>query len=414
MKKAIQRVYSFFIILFVILFVTDNTISAQIYQWRGPFRNGIYPDKGLKKTWPANGPELIWSFEGLGAGHGGAGIGADKIFVLGMPDSTGMLYAFDFGGKLVWKKKYGPEWSGNYMGSRSTPVVSGDHVYFESGQGTIFCYNCKTGEKVWSVDLLKRFNARNITWGMAESVLIIGDTLYCTPGGSKNNIAALNRFKGESIWTSPGNGEPAAYCSAVYVKHNNTSLIVTMTAESIIGIDAKTGQFYWQVPQYQYNKIHANTPVYSNGMIYCASEFNETKSGLVALKLSNEGKKVTTVWRNENFRNLMGGIILKDGYIYGSIYQRNTWCCIDPSDGRIVHSFRGFGDGIIILADGLFYCYSEKGELALMAADEKSFRLISKFRIPLGSGPHWSHPVIYGGRLYLRHDNALMVYDIKG
>ena len=203
---------------------------------------------------------MLWSFEGLGSGHGNVGIGKDKIFILGMPDTIGVLYAFDFNGKLIWKKKYGPEWYENYIGSRSTPTIVGEMVYFESGQGTVYCYNGNTGEKLWSVDLLKKFDAKNLTWGMTESLLIEGDHLFCTPGGKENNIVALNRFTGETIWTSPGNRQPSAYCSPIFVKHNNAALIVTMTAESIVGVDAVTGQFYWQVPQFQGNKIHANTP----------------------------------------------------------------------------------------------------------------------------------------------------------
>ncbi len=396
------------------MFFSFGMVSGQVYQWRGPGRDGIYPDKGLKKSWPEGGPEMIWSFEGLGDGHGSAGPGRDRFFVLGMPDSQGVLFAFDYSGKLLWKRTYGPEWDENYVGTRSTPVVAGDNVYFESGMGSVYCYNIYTGDKIWSADLLRRFDARNITWGMAESLLISGDIVYCTPGGTKNNIVALNRFTGETIWTSPGNRQQSAYCSPLYVRHNKTSLIVTMTAQSIIGVDALTGQFYWQVPHFQYNNIHANTPLYSDGMIYCPSEFGRTNSsGLVALRLSDDGKSVRIVWRNETFRNLMGGIILRNGYLYGSIYQRNTWCCIDASDGRIVHTFNKFRDGSIIMADGLFYCYSQTGELALMAADEKSYRLISRFRVPLGAGPHWAHPVIHNGRLYVRHGNALMVYNIR-
>jgi outer membrane protein assembly factor BamB len=242
-------------------------LSGQFSQWRGPQRNGIYPEKGLLKVWPEKGPEMLWSYEGLGAGHGSVGFSKDKFFVLGMPDTTGVLYAFDYTGKLLWKKNYGVEWHENYTGTRSTPAIVGDLVYFESGQGVVYCYNGNTGVKIWSVDLLSKFDARNITWGMAESLLIEGDRLFCTPGGKKNNIVALNRFTGETIWTSSGNGQPAAYCSPIYVRHNKTALIVTMTAESIIGVDALTGQCYWQVPQFQVNKIHANTPVYAGGKI---------------------------------------------------------------------------------------------------------------------------------------------------
>jgi outer membrane protein assembly factor BamB len=406
-------VYRIVIIFLSFQIISAHTISGQFSQWRGPQRNGIYPDKGLLKAWPEKGPEMLWSYEGLGSGHGNAGLSNDKIFVLGMPDSTGFLYAFDYKGKILWKKEYGPEWHENYTGPRSTPVIAGELVYFESGYGIVFCYNVNTGDKIWSVDLLNRFDSKNITWGMAESLLIEGDILFCTPGGKENNIVALNRFTGETIWTSRGNGQPAAYCSPIYVRHNKTSLIVTMTASSIIGIDALTGQCYWQVPQFQTNKIHANTPVYSEGKIYCSSDYDKSNSGLVALKLSDDGKSVTVEWRNENFQNLMGGIIIKDGYIYGSKFRKKMWSCIDTSDGQILYSSDNIGDGNIIMADGMFYCYSEEGEIALVAANPSSFNVISKFNVPLGTDQHWSHPVISQGILYVRHGNALMAYNLK-
>jgi outer membrane protein assembly factor BamB len=400
-------------VLFLII-ISPVKISAQSSQWRGPLRNGIYPEKGLLKKWPETGPELLWSFEGLGAGHGNVGIGRDKMFILGMPDSTGVLYAFDFKGKLIWKKNYGLEWHENYTGPRSTPVIVDNLVYFVSGQGVVYCYNANTGDLIWSIDLVKKFNGRNNTWGIAESVLIDGNMLFCTPGGIENNVVSLNRLTGTTIWTSPGNSQPSAYCSPLLIKHNKTSLIVTMTAESIIGIDAVTGQFYWQVPQFQGNKIHANTPVYSEGVIYCSSDNAKTNCGLVALKLSVDGKSVTTLWRNESFKNLMGGIIVTDGHIYGSMYRKGSWCCINAADGKILYSSDKLGDGNIIMADGMFYCYSEKGEIALVSANPSEFNVISKFMVPLGADQHWSHPVLRQGKMYVRHGNALMAYNVKG
>jgi len=401
------------VIVLFIIFISADTINEDFLQWRGPNRNGIYTEKDLLKKWPDKGPEMLWSFEGLGAGHGNVGLGENNIFILGMPDTLGVLYAFDYSGKLLWEKVYGLEWYESYTGPRSTPTIVGNRVYFESGQGIVFCYNGNTGDRIWSVDLLKKFDAKNITWGMAESLLIDGDILFCTPGGKDNNIVALNRFTGETIWTSPGNSQPSAYCSPVLIKHNKASLIVTMTAESIVGIDAITGQFYWQVPQFQGNKIHANTPVYSEGIIYCSSDNVKTNSGLVALKLSEDGKNVTTKWRNENFKNLMGGIIVREGHIYGSIYKKHSWCCLDASDGEILYTSTILGDGNIIMADDLFYCYTERGEIALVNADTSSFTVISKFQVPLGTDQHWSHPVINNGRFYVRHGNALMAYKIK-
>jgi outer membrane protein assembly factor BamB len=399
--------------VFILSVFFSNQQVKEFSQWRGPQRNGIYQEKGLLKVWPERGPEMLWSFEGLGSGHGNVGFSKDKIFILGMPDTIGILYAFDFSGKLLWKKEYGEEWHLNYIGSRSTPTVVDGRVYFESGQGVVYCYNEQTGAKIWSVDLLKKYNAKNITWGMAESLLIEGNRIFCTPGGKDNNIVALDRFSGETIWTSPGNHQPAAYCSPIFIKHNKTPLIITMTAESIIGVDAESGILYWQVPQIQSNKIHANSPVYSNGRIFCSSESGKDNSGIAALKLSEDGKTVNVEWRNLEFSNLKGGIIVKDGFIYGSRYLKKSWCCLDASNGKIKYTSGIFGDGSVIWADNLFYCYSQEGEMALVDANPSAFLLISRYKIPLGSDQHWAHPVIHQGRLYIRHGNALMVYKIK-
>jgi outer membrane protein assembly factor BamB len=384
-----------------------------ISQWRGTHRDGVYDGGGLLKQWPDNGPAEIWSFQGLGAGHGTVVVAGNRVYVVGMPDSIGVLFSFDLGGKLVWQLPYGREWTGNYPGSRNTPTVVGDLLYLESGMGVVYCFDRHSGKQLWSVDILQRFGAQNIRWGMAENLLIDGERLICTPGGPEHNVVALDRFTGKTVWTSKGYGEPAAYCSPILLNHNGTRLIVTMTAESIIGIDADDGSFYWRIPQYQGNKIHANTPLYFDGRILCSSSSAKSNSGIVLLDLAENGKSVEIVWRNEKFRNLMGGNIIKDGYSYGAQYRKKAWCCLDLQTGDIRYTADGLGDGVIIWADGLFYCYSEQGEMALVDADPNEFRLISSFEITKGSGQHWAHPVIHNGRLYVRHGDVLMAYNIQ-
>ena len=394
---------------------SQNSTSLQesLSQWRGPNRNGIYPDKNLLKKWPENGPELLWSFEGLGSGHGNASFSKNKMFILGMPDSTGILYAFDLRGKLLWKKSYGPEWNTSYGGPRVTPTIAGDLVYFESGKGVVYCYNGETGEKIWQVDLLKNFNAKNVEWGKAECLLIDGDRLICTPGGIDNNIAALDRFSGKTIWTVPGNHQPAAYNSPILVEHNGTRLIVTLTSESIIGLDAETGRLYWQEPLTMEYKNNANTPVYYNGFIYATGAEEKPTSGMLCLKLSQDGKSVKVQWRNQEFTNLMGGFIVNDGNIFLSKFSKKTWYCIDSNTGSVKSELKKLTDGAAIYADGLFYCYGEDGLLSLVDANPTTVKVISSFKIKSGTDQHWAHPVIHMGCLYVRHGNTLMVYNIK-
>ena len=402
--------------MLVVIFSGLVTATAQS-QWRGSNRDGIYSETNLLKQWPAEGPKMLWSFEDLGTGQGSVVVANEKVFVTGIPDtlnSEGYLFAFDTGGKLLWKKNYGKDWTGIFPGARSTPTVAGDLIYVESGNGAVFCLNAETGEKVWSIDFFKDLHADSVQFGFSESLLIDGDKLYCTPGGKVNNVIALNRFTGQKIWSSPAFQEKATYSSPIVFNHNGQRLLANLTSTSIIGLDANTGQMYWRVNQFQDNKIHANTPVYADGHLIVSSASRRDSSGLVSLKLSPDGKNAEIAWRNKEFINLQSGFVLKDGHVYGSAHIQPKWFCIDAKTGQTNYIAKELGGGPVIYADGLFYCYAEKdGEMALAEGTPEQFRIISRFKVPLGTAQHWAHPVIAGGRLFIRHNNALMVYDIR-
>ncbi len=191
-------------------------------------------------------------------------------------------------------------------------------------------------------------------------------------------------------------------------------MFANLTASSIIGLDATTGEMFWRIKQFQDNKIHANTPAYFDGKLLVSSASRKDSSGLVLLQLSPDGKKADILWRNKEFINLMGGFILKDGYLYGSAYLQPKWFCIDLTTGLTKYIAKELGGGPVIYADGHFYCYAEKdGEMALAEGTPEKFTILSKFKVPLGTAEHWAHPVIAGKKLYLRHNDALMVYDLK-
>lgn len=410
-----NKVFSLFI--FSLVIIAGCGKKTEISDWQGPMRDGIFQESNLLTRWQENGPEMLWSFEGLGAGHSSVAVANKKVYVTGIKDTTvttGTLFAFDFQGKLQWEKEYGKDFCLNFNGTRSTPVVVDDLIYIESGMGSVYCLNAENGEQVWSVDFIKDLGADSVVqFGFAESVLMDGDNLICVPGAKENNVVALNRFTGEKIWSSNGEGEFATYNSPILVDHNGVKLVIAMTANSIMGIDAITGEKYWRVEQTQQNKIHANTPVYYNGKIVVASAGREKTSGLVQLQLSDDGKSVEETWRNNKFINLMGGLIRLDTCLYGSAYLKNDWQVINWNTGEMLAQNKEFGGGAIIYADGLFYCYSEHdGEMALATATPEKFEIISKFAVPLGTDQHWARPVINKGVLYVRHGNALMAYNI--
>jgi outer membrane protein assembly factor BamB len=384
--------------------------SQTITRWRGPDGNGIYPETGLLKKWPAEGPQILWHFDGLGEGHSSPAFANNMIYLSGMAGKTGMIYALDMNGKLQWKTPYSEEFHESYPGSRATPVIAGDLLYIYSGKGVLTCMDAKNGKVKWQKDILKDFDGRNIKWGVTETVLVDGDLVYVTPGGKKNNVVALNRQNGNLVWSSPGKGELSAYCSPLMVELPSRKLVVTMTAGHIIGLDAKDGRMLWSHPQSNRHEVHANTPVYYNGELFCFSGYGQ---GGVKLTLSGDGSTVKKEWFNSNLDGRMGGMVLINGYLYGSGDNNRQWRSVDLKTGEEKYASTELGKGVVIAADGMLYCYSERGELGLVKATPEGFTIAGKTKVELGSGQHWAHPVIHEGKLYLRHGDTLIAYKIR-
>ena len=392
----------------ICILFTDG-FAQEPTSWRGPTRDGHYPETGLLKQWPAGGPEILWSFEELGQGHSSAIVEQGFVYTTGMISETGYLFKFDLKGELVYKKEYGPEFTESFYGTRGTPTIVGDKIYLLSGHGKLYCIYNESGDIIWSKDLLKDFDCSNIRWGINESPVIDGDILYITPGGKRSNIVALNRHSGDLIWSSPGKGELTAYCTPQLFVHNGRKMLATHSESHLMGFDAATGKMLWT--QYQPNKwsVHANTPIYHKGRLFYLSGYGQ---GGGMLELAPDGNSVTLKWTHKKMDSRMGAAVLVDGYIYGSGDSR-VWSCLDWQTGEEKYTSKEIGIGVVIFADGLLYCYSQRGELALVSPDPSGFKVISKTKVALGSEQHWAHPVIYDGVLYVRHGRALVAYKVK-
>jgi len=401
---------SLVLILLIFSLTSGRTSSQDGTNWRGPESNGVYSEIGLMNGWSAEGPQVLWYYNRLGGGYSSPVFASDKIYLTGMEGTTGYLYCLSSNGKLLWKKTYGPEWSESYPGSRTSPKIVGGKVYMMSARGGLVCMDAGNGNILWSKDLLKDFGGKNISWGMTENMVVYGDKIICTPGDTRNNIIALNRHDGSLIWSSRGKGENSAYCSPLFIKHNGKALIITHTANNILGLDADNGNLLWSYPHTNQYSVHANTPIYSNGSVYCFSGYGR---GGVKLKLSDDGSSITKEWTNRTMDSRFGGAVMVNGFIYGSGDYNREWQCIDWRTGKQVHTSTVVGKGTVIYADGKLFCYSERGELAMMRPLSDRFELLGKARVGMGPGPHWTHPVIHESILYIRHGNTLIAYKIK-
>ncbi|MCX6304898.1 MAG: PQQ-binding-like beta-propeller repeat protein [Bacteroidetes bacterium] len=406
----------FCLIAFLFVYSISGFVQTTA-QWRGPERNGIFPESNLLKAWPAEGPAMLWKTEIIGNGYGAPTVTAGRIFITGEVDSTGYLFAFTLEGKLLWKSEYGKEWVVNYQGSRCAPTVAGDLVYVCSGLGDLACFDAGNGRKKWSVDMIHDLHGRFTLFGHAESSLIDGDKVFLVPGGKDTNVVAMNRFTGKIIWISKGQGEIPGYNSPYLIKLPARHVLVTFTAYSMLGLDAQTGQLLWVHPQDNIpvperkpgnGDTHSNTVIYDSGFIYY---FAGDGNCAVKLELSADGKNIRQVWRNKTIDNYMGGFVKQGKYLYSCVSEKRQLKCLDAATGLVVDSLK-CGAGSIILADSMLYYYNQKGEVRLVNPGQGKMVQSGFFKLTAGTKEHFSHPVVDKGVLYIRHGGVMVAYDV--
>jgi outer membrane protein assembly factor BamB len=392
--------------------LADTATAPYWPAFQGPRGDNVSDENGLLRVWPADGPPLLWTAQGIGQGYSSVSLARGLIYTAGNINDQSVVTALDLQGTIRWQTPAGGAWTGSHPGTRSTPTIDDDRIYFQNPLGELFCLEAANGKVIWNVNVLERFGASNITWALAESILVDGRHVISTPGGPQTTVVKLDKMTGETVWQSPSaEGDPTGYATPTLVEYMGKRLILTFTGKAIICVDADTGKLYWRFPHETSYDVNALKPIFHDGQVFVSSGYG-SGSRMLKVKVTGDQVEVEEIWTNQDLDNHHGGVLLRDGYLYGSKYGRD-WACLEWVSGRTVYSERGVGKGSLTCADGMLYTLSEKLDMGLVAADAKRFEVVSRFRLPSqGDGPSWAYPVVCGGRLYLRHDNNLFCYDV--
>jgi outer membrane protein assembly factor BamB len=400
--------------------------GQKISEWRPENRTGVSAEKGLLKSWPESGPQLLWFNQELPSGFSSPTFGNECIYLTGNKDKSDILVAMDTLGKIKWQTPYGNSWNESYPESRCTPTVEGNRVYVSSGSGEIACIDGNSGAIIWSVKASEIYKGTFAPWGIAESLLIDGDKLYFSPCGQETTTIALNKKTGKFIWKTESLNDRPAYVSPILINYSGKKLLINVSASYIFAVDVRIGKIAWKIKHLDLNAqkalaewsdapaIKCVTPLFKDGKIYVTGGYNH---GGIMLKLTEGGNKAVVAWTDDVLDVHHGGVVLINGYIYGSNWLSNNdgnWCCIDWNTGKKEYEEHWKCKGSIISAEGLLYIYDERsGNVGLVKANPEKFDLISSFKITKGSGPYWAHPVIHNCKLFIRHGKVLMAFDIK-
>jgi outer membrane protein assembly factor BamB len=396
------------------------TAAQEEFEWpcfHGLQRNSKSAETALLKEWPEEGPELLWTISGLGEGYSSVSIAEGHLYTAGMIGKQTYVFAFDLNGKQVWKKPNGSSWEAtmsharSYTGSRSTPTHDNGVVYHLGETGRLAAFDYRTGKEIWALELREMFDAEIPEYGYSESIYIDGDRLYCNPAGKKGFMVCLNKENGELIWANTEIQGAVGFSSPIIAESNGYRQIIAITSNSVYGADTETGKLLWSVEFENDRSNNVADPIFHDGHVFASSGYGKG-SILIELKTS-DGKVIPeTVWQTDLMDNHHGGVILHDGYLYGAGHSARGWFCLDFVTGKQMWNTQGKGS--LFYADNMFYLLEEKGTMKLVRATPEKYDIVSSFEVPEGGkGMHWTHPVVCGGRLYVRHTDKLFAYDIR-
>jgi outer membrane protein assembly factor BamB len=362
--------------------------------------------------WPAGGPPQTWSAANLGSGFGSVSVAGDRVFVQGMRNRQSIVTALDRAdGRPLWSRPLGPGADNDRgPGPRGTPTVDGDRLYVLTESGDLASLRAQDGTVIWQRNILRDFGARNISWLVSESPLVDGNRLIVTPGGRNAGMVALDKTSGKTIWTARELSDEAGYASAVVADVQGVRTLMTLTAEAGVGVRASDGKLMWRYPQVANNTANITTPVFADNKVFYTSAYG-TGGALLGLRAQGGEVHAQEIYFTRDMQNHHGGVVLVGGYLYG--FNNAILTCLEWASGKVMWRNRSVGKGAVTYAEGHLYILSENNVVGLVEATPAGYREKGRFEIGDQGWPSWAHPVVSGGRLYIRNQGTLVSYDVR-
>jgi outer membrane protein assembly factor BamB len=380
--------------------------------WRGPHYDGISRETGLAKTWPAQGPKILWQAE-LTGGYSSVVVAEGRLFTQSKVKNEETVLCLDAKtGKQLWEFRYAcdygqhPTIDKRFMsGPCATPAVSGQAVYAIGKTGLLHCLDVQTGRKIWERDLLKMAERKCPEYGYCNSPLIVGDRLFLHPGGKNStSLAALDKKDGRLLWKSLD--DPIGWATPVSITVAGTPQLVYFTAQGGVGVSPADGKLLWRFPWKTEFNLNVATPIYLDGLLFLSSNYGH---GCVLLRLKPDGTP-EQVWKSLVMQNHFSTSVLYEGHLYG--FSTDRLRCVEFTTGKVKwDKALGVGRGSVLIADGHLIALGDQGTLLLAEATPK--RYAEQARWQALEGVCWSVPVLAQGVLYVRNEKRLLALDLR-
>ena len=424
------------LITVIVVLICISDIYAQDWpQYLGPNGNSSSAQKNILRSWPQQGPEVLWT-TAVGIGFGGPVIKEGKIYLLDRDDKVGdKMRCFDLSsGKEIWSFGYDAPGSVMFPGSRSVPVLDGNRIYSCGPYGNLYCIDINTHKPVWNKNVWTDFGGGEIPrWAITQCPLVYGDLLILASQAPKAGVVAYEKLTGKVKWTTPSLGE-VGYVSPAIVKVGGASHVVMITASAgrgaeasggkVIGIDPLTGKILWEYANWQCGIPVPGAVDAGEGRVLITGGYQAGAAMIKIEKKADGSFGVTELYKNADFGAHTQPPVLVNGYFYAQ-YTTN-----ERKDGLVCMSMAGqikwktgrsplFDKGGIILADGLLLSTDGNSKLYLIEPDPSAFKPIASSDLLKSlpgdkgsSNQNWAPLALADGKLLIRDQSRLMCVKV--
>jgi len=424
------------LISLAVMLITTGFVCAQDWpQYLGPNRNSMSPQKGILRTWPQQGPEVLWTAE-IGIGYGGPVVKDGKAYLLDRDDKIGdKLRCFDLTtGKELWNFGYDAPGSVMFPGSRSVPAIDGNRIYTSGPYGNLYCVDINTHKAIWNKNLWTDFGGAEIPkWAISQCPLIYGDLVIVASQAPQAGVVAYEKLTGKVKWSTPSIG-PTGYVSPSVVKVGKEDHVVMITASAgrgesasggkVVGINPLTGKILWEYTNWQCAIPAPSAVDAGEGRMLIAGGYN---AGSAMIKVEKKGDgtyNVTELYKNAEFGAHTQPPVLINGHFFAQ-YSTN-----ERKDGLVCMSIDGlvkwktmraplFDKGGIILADGLLLITDGSSKVYLIEPDPSAFKPLATSELLKGDSgdqrfptQNWAPLALSNGKLLIRDQSRLMCVKV--
>jgi outer membrane protein assembly factor BamB len=384
-------------------------------QWGGPRRNFHTESAGLKDTWPAAGPRVVWK-RPLGDGYSGTLVENNVLYTMyGKPRQEITLAANAETGATLWEQagpmtfdSDAPE-MGN--GPYSTPLIAGDRLFTTGVAGRLQCLNKNDGKVLWTQELWSGHGGSKLMYGYASSPIAFRDMVLVPVGGRGKAVMAFNQADGKVVWSKGDFGN--VYSSPILIDLDGLEQLAVLLDGALVGLNPHNGDPQWQAPFKADYSIAVATPVRGPGnLLFVSAEYN-AGAKVVELRRTGQQSTATEVWSSNRLRLHHGNAMCIGPTIYFSSGGKGSQAilsAVDARTGNIHWQERSIEKATFVWADNKLITLDQSGTLMIAHPSTAGFRITAK--APLLSELAWTPPVLVGTRVYLRDRRTMMAVDL--